>query len=243
MERKKIKKWGVIILLIWCLPGIMLFIGIFIDLSKEIATDLTRDGDVKALISECKFAATSHDFEKAFDNLEKLKTVIKYYEDDDQYKETYDFVFKEEAMYLCAKNDEDSHNRLTFLLTSIPVKGKALPEGTPYNNSTWHEVTDGLIEHKDYRDYVVGFNQKCDYIIDLAIANHKYNIVEYVFPLYKPVPEPLKLPKEIADVDSINKNYVLYKISYSNSDRENARNKINKAIKEGAFPGITKEIK
>ena len=241
MEKRKILKWSLAILLICCLPGIIIFIGISVDLVKEIVTDLTKDEHTKKIIMECKSAASSHDFETAFEKLEEMKATNKYYEEDDQYRETYDFIFKEEVMYLCANNDKNSYNRLSYLLTSIPVKGKALPQGTEYNNS-WHEVTEGIDEHEEYREYAVSFNQKCDYIIDLAISNRNFEIIRYIFPLYKLVPDPLKQPKEIADTDSINKKYVLYRISYSDSDKENARMRINKAIKDGYFPGIKKGL-
>ena len=97
---------------------------------------------------------------------------------------------------------------------------------------------DGYEEHEKYILYVRRFNQKCNTLIDLAIANHNYNLVNKVFPLYKSVPNELDQGLSVSDGKREKQ-----RISYSDEDKEKAKKKINVAVKNGIFPNITTEIK
>lgn len=187
------------------------------------------------LAAESKSASMSYDFNKAHERLIQLESLSKNSDEGKEiYNEAFDYVFNAEAIFLCAKGDDESINRLVFLLASIPVVGVALPEGFTYNSN----VGSVFREHEKYIEYTNRFNQKCDALIDLAIANHNISIAERIIPLFKLTTEPLRgLEKDTAD------KYVEHKIVYINNAKDNAIRKVNKAIKEGVFPKTTKEIK
>jgi len=188
------------------------------------------------LAAESKTAAMSYDFNKAHEILIKLETMTKNsYEGKSIYNEAFDYVFNAEAMYLCAKGDNESLGRLVFLLSSIPIEGVGITEGTEYEAKY---LVDGYEEHEKYILYVRRFNQKCNTLIDLAIANHNYNLVNKVFPLYKSVPNELDQGLSVSDGKREKQ-----RISYSDEDKEKAKKKINVAVKNGIFPNITTEIK
>lgn len=199
---------------------------------------IRKMGDISI---ESKSASMSYDFNKAHEKLIELKSKIKDLDypskGEELYHETFNYIFNAEAMYLCAKGDNESIDRLVFLLASIPIEGLAVPEGTEYES--WVNVK-GSDNHERYINFSRSFNQKCDILIDLAISNHNYRIIERIIPLYKLVPDELK------DSEVINKEkgvYVKHKVKYNNNNQEVAKKKVNKAIKEGVFLNITDEIK
>jgi hypothetical protein len=92
-------------------------------------------------------------------------------------------------------------------------------------------------EHQQYINSTNSFNQKCDKLVDLGIAHHNYAIISRVLPLYKNVPEVL------SDKYGGDGWGVIHKISFSDISKQNAKKKVNKAIKDGVFPNITIEVR
>ncbi len=195
-------------------------------------------------------AARAYDFEAAHQILDKMTNETPPLNDYDKKRwearndEAFDYVFNAEAMYLCAKGDKESLDRLVFLLSSIPVKGVSLPEGTEYTSP--FSLDDDVFDmHQVYIAYAIKFNQKCDVLVDLAIAHRCYYLIECIIPLYKPITEPLKESEEIGMVEQygiVSTKYKTHRLHYNYKMREEAVEKVNKAIKGGAFPNVTKEI-
>lgn len=223
--------------LFFCVLFFIIGFGIYDERSDE-----RNDKEMIEIANKCKADALARDFVAAQEKLNVLANDrdgsenaeingINYYKiKEKRYNETFDYVFNAEAMYLCAKGDKESIDRITFLLSSIPVKGVAIPEGTPYQYEFDFDY-DTKELHKDYIKYASSFNQKCSALIDLAISNNNSLLIRKVIPLFKDVPEELK---------SHDKRHPL---EYSNSSKKNAILKINKAIKDGVFPNVTQEIK
>lgn len=221
----------------FCVLFFIIGVGIYDERSDE-----RNDKEMIEIANECKADALACDFVSAHKRLNVLASDrdgandiesngINYYKiKEKRYNEAFDYVFNAEAMFLCAKGDKESIDRITFLLSSIPVKGVAIPEGTPYEyeDDFDHETKD---LHRDYIEYASSFNQKCDALIDLAISNNNYLLIKKVIPLFKTVPEQLK------------SHYKRHLLDYSNSSKKNAILKINKAIRDGVFPNVTQEIK
>ena len=94
-------------------------------------------------------------------------------------------------------------------------------------------------------DYVKKFNQKCNTLVDIAIAYQKFALVKNVIPLYKSMPSPvMKFEKDTKASEEKGQTVgIIHTMTYSNSDKENIIRKINKAIDDGVFPDVTKHIK
>jgi hypothetical protein len=117
-----------------------------------------------------KLAILASDAEKVPSDYSHREFKIKRYED------TFNYVFNEEALYLCSIGDNASIDRLTFLLASIPIKGVAITEGTEYKYESDFEIS-VREEHQQYINSTNSFNQKCDKLVDLGIAHHNYAII------------------------------------------------------------------
>lgn len=198
-------------------------------------------------------AARAYDFEAAHQMLDELHEeyvesgTLSWANKDKKkkYDDAFDYVFNAEAMYLCAKGDKESLDRIIFLLSNIPVEGAAIPEGTQYKETD--ELFSQRDDHELYINYATRHNQKCNTLIDLAIANHLYPLAERVLPLLKDVPEPIKgreddfdeetrLYKENHGKRTFSGIYKTQVITYSRIDRERAKEKVQNAIEEGVFP-------
>lgn len=214
---------------------VLFLIGVYTEYEK--GSDERNEKEMIEIANRCKADALACDFVSAHEKLNTLASdrdgANKYnYQriKEKRYNEVFDYVFNAEAMFLCAKGNKESIDRITFLLSSIPVRGVAIPEGTLYKYD-WDFDDDTQDLHKDYIEYASSFNQKCDALIDLAISNNNYLLIRKVIPLFKTVPEQLK---------THDKEHLL---EYSNSSKKNAILKINKAIRDGVFPNVTQEIK
>lgn len=216
-------------------------IGIYYEKSDE-----RNEKEMIEIANKCKSDALSYNFVSAHEKLNILAndrdaSIDLYIDGVDYYKikkkryeETEDYVFNAEAMYLCSKGDKESIDRITFLLSSIPVKGIAIPEGTEYEYET--EFIGEIGEnHSDYINYVTAFNQKCETLIDLAISNRCFSLVEKVLPLIKSVPD---IPSTVYK----NGKNIRHKLTYNDNTKKQAILKVNKAIRESVFPGVNKEI-
>lgn len=206
-------------------------------------------------------AARAYDFEAAHRILDQLHNEclsdnLSFYEDEkkEKYDEAFDYVFNVEVKYLCAQGDEESMKRIKFLMSDIPVDGIAIPEGTRY---IYSKVWEKKKSHDRYIKYATRINKKCDNLIDLAIANHNYSLVESILPFYKSIPEALKESKR--DKQAERDNYEKWKkkgihltvidpiyientMYYSDADKKTAIGRINKAIDDGVFPNVTQHI-
>lgn len=206
--------------------------------------DEQQDEKMREIANECKSAAMEYDFITSHKLLTQLNTdalsSTDYYVKErkrKRYEEAFDFVFNTEAMYLCSKGDRESMDRLVFLLASIPEKGIQIPEGTEYYQEPNfdHNVRE---EHQDYINYATKYNQKCDALIDLAITNKNFLLVERVIPLFKPIAEPLEDLEEGHDG-----KFKKHVVRYNQSMKKHAITKVNKAIRDGIFPSVNNEIK
>ena len=217
---------GILCISIFCF--FMAFIGYWY-------SDMHQDKKMIDVANQCKADAMKYDFVSAHENLIILENDYTVYKGDERdelkeikkkrFDDTFNYVLNAELMYLCSKGDKESIDRITFLLSGIPIKSVAISEGEEFD-----DIDEKIIEeHNSHVDFVSSFNQKCSMLIDMAIAHHNYAIVENVFPLFKPVPQKIRMFHSV-------------KVQYSNSDSERAKEKINKAIKSNVFPLVTKEL-
>lgn len=196
-------------------------------------------------------AVRAYDFAEAHKMLDKLHEEAlssDFDEEKDKYEVAASYIFNAEAKFLCAKGDKESMNRIIFLLSDFPSDGVPIPEGTKYTNDGdlfyRHE------KHEEYIRFASRLNQNCNSLIDLAIANHNWELAEKTLPFYKMVPDPIKEKQDDEEAEKKWKKEVggtkwIYKehtMTYSNIDKLRAIEKLNKAIDDGVFPNVTKHI-
>lgn len=223
---------------------VVLIIGLMAWMHYYTHKESYDEENMADIAAECRSLAMKKDFIAAHEKLnilasdaEKIPSDYSHVEIKKmRYEDTFNYVFNAEAMHLCAIGDKSSIDRLIFLLSSIPVKGIPISEGTEYDGK-WDFDLSTREAHQQYVDYANSFNLRCDVLVDLGIAHHNYSIISSVLPLYK------KVPGNLSDKSGSNGKSVSQKLLYSESSKHNAVNKINKAIKEGVFPSIANIIK
>lgn len=151
-------------------------------------------------------ALRANDFEAAHEFLEGMRGKSGY-------EKAYDEVFNAEALYLCAIGDKTSLDRIVFLLSSVPIEGTPVPEGTSFKSK--YDVRDMSDGHSQYIHSVTKYNQKCNMLIDLAISKNNHALAERIMPLYKAVPIALDNVSDSVRV-----------MQYTWADRDRAKEKV-----------------
>lgn len=229
------------------------FLFFFLIVGIGVLSERRNADDSKHNYSSYQEAARAHDFEAAHKMLDKMlenyhnfevtpysdswfssnkrhrKELAKKEEMLKAYQEGVDYVFDAEALYLCSIGDKASLDRLSYLISETRIEGNPITNGT-----TFHLYDLGYNDREDHKKYISSasaYNTKCDKLIDLAITNHNLDLINRVIQLYKPIPDQLTTGI---------KEQIMH---YSHNDKENAVDKVNKAIDNGAFPNITEHIK
>ena len=114
-------------------------------------------------------ACRHQDFVAAYDWIEKNNG-----SDDDK-----DYVFNAEMLYLTSLGTEEASNRIVYLLAEYQIPGTPVKWGVEYHNGKQRE---------DAEKYVAGlakFNQRCDNVIDMAIAQGNESLARKIVGFYK----------------------------------------------------------
>ena len=91
-----------------------------------------------------------------------------------------DKVFQVEVLSLISLNTEEATNRIVYLLTSFQILGTRVQECKEYDDKAG--------TYKDAKQYVEGvkrINQRCNYVLDMAIAHNNKQLANKIIPLYK----------------------------------------------------------
>lgn len=175
----------------------------------NLKSDLKEKYKTEEVVSYDNYqdALRANDFEAAHELLEEMRGKP-------DYEKAYDEVFNAEALYLCANGDKSSLDRVVFLLSSVPIEGTPVPEGTAFKDRyDMRKMEDG---HNLYIRSVTKYNQKCNMLIDLAISKHNEGLAERIMPLFKAVPMSLE-----------NVSDSVQTMQYSWADRDRAKEKMN----------------
>ncbi len=103
-------------------------------------------------------------------------TSLKY---EKQFQSAEDYVFKQEMMFLVSNGDEQSSDKILYLLTELQVLGEPLNEGL--NN--YYDAES--LPQRLYSQYIKRFNNHCDQILDLAISQNNEYLAKKVLGMYK----------------------------------------------------------
>lgn len=96
-----------------------------------------------------------------------------------QFQSAEDYVFKQEMMYLMSNGDEQSSDKILYLLTELQVLGEPLNEGM----NDYYDAD--CLPQRLYSQYVKRFNSHCDQILDLAISQNNEYLAKKVLGMYK----------------------------------------------------------
>ena len=190
---------------------IILMATLFLLPSCNLKSDLKEKykSEEKVSYDNYQDALRANDFEAAHKFLEKMRGKPGY-------EKAYDEVFNAEALYLCANGDKSSLDRVVFLLSSVPVEGTPVLEGTAFKDR--YDMRKMEDEHNLYIRSVTKYNQKCSMLIDLAISKHNEGLAERIMPLFKAVPMSLE-----------NVSDSVQTMQYSWVDRDRAKEKYEKS--------------
>lgn len=114
-------------------------------------------------------ACRHQDFVAAYDWIEKNNG-----NDDDK-----DYVFNAEMLYLTSLGTEEAANRIVYLLAEYQIPGTPIQFRREYYNGK---------QRDDAEKYFVGlakFNQRCDNVIDMAIAQGNKSLAKKIVGFYK----------------------------------------------------------
>ena len=190
---------------------IILMATIFVLPSCNLKSDLKEKykSEEKVSYDNYQDALRANDFQAAHEFLEDMQGTK-------DYEKAYDEVFNAEALFLCANGDKTSLDRIIFLLSSVPIEGTPVPEGTVFKSR--YDVRDMADGHNRYIHSVTKYNQKCSMLIDLAISKHNESLAECIMPLFKAVPMSLE-----------NVSDSVQTMQYSWADRDRAKEKYEKS--------------
>ena len=157
-------------------------------------------------------ACRAGDFEAAY----------KIIEITDGTEEDKDYVFNAEMLYLASQNTEDASNRILYLLAEYHIPGTPTAPNGEYN---FDKAYDGA---KKYVEGISRYNNRCNSVLDMAIALKNEKLANGV----------INLMKQNVDVEEDNGTLHLFKVSskgVNNNDIDIAKKKLEEAIKEGKF--------
>ena len=105
------------------------------------------------------------------------------------YQATASYIFAKEVVAIYDRNKVDNAQKVINLLIAIPVDGIPLAEGE-YGSGMFYNNDAAIssptaIDHVDYQSWVQIFNNCCDKIFDLALANNDLELANKACKLYK----------------------------------------------------------
>ena len=172
-------------------------------------------------------ACRNMDFEAAHKILDKMvaeKTSI--YDDDKDVIEATDYIFNAESLYLVSQNTSEANTRVVYLLSELPIKGKALPEGMEYEDGDNYDDDGG---YTSYMSYVNRFNSKCLSILNTAISVGNQEVAEKVLSMIKEdAGSVTKQPSNEYDDPTTHAHYTM-------ESKAKAKQLYEQAVQEGKF--------
>lgn len=185
-------------------------------------------------------ACRNLDFEAAHKILDKITTKDSWWDGHTPKEDIIaatDYIFNAETLYLTSQNTEEANTRVVYLLSELPIEGRADPEGTKI------ELTDDMSDDGGftaYRSYVNRFNSKCLSILNTAISVGNKEVAEKIIPMIKEDANIVnKMEKKIyghrsngeIDYTDSEESYV----HYTTDSKDKAKRLYEQAVQEGKF--------
>lgn len=181
--KKRLRTWHIIVLIAISLVLILSFIDYY--------EQNTWQEEREAVNSEFLEAVGKGDLTEA---RKLLNLVYEQYNKNNgysrgEYYEYADMLFDAEVRHLMSsgKLNPDS---VIFVLSNIRIDGNAVAEGTMYYSKS--SFKDEVCKNHDrYIESANRYNQKCDKMFGIALANKDYELAERIIAMFKDVPAPL----------------------------------------------------
>ncbi len=148
-------------------------------------------------------------------NKDKYDAMVKNYE------EGMDYVFNAEMLFLASQNTEDASNRILYLLAEYHIPGTPTAPESSYRDDAYDEA-------KKYITGISRFNNRCNSVLDMAIAQGNEKLAKGV----------VKIMKQNVDIEAdsdLIKSLIISKKGVNNTDIDLAKKKLEEATKSGAF--------
>ena len=228
------KKYLVLVAIIGLGVAILCSCGSKSTSSEEEITVTGSDGKVYTNYRE---ACRNGDFDAAYSILEKKREEFEKFKEENEmdrsnlekydamvnnYEDGMNYVFNAEMLYLTSQNTEESSNRILYLLAESEIPGTPTTAGGEYKNDDYENAI-------KYIEGIARFNNRCNSVLDMAIAQKNEKLANGV----------VKLMKQNVDVDKeytfIGSTLSVSSKGVNNTDIDLAKKKLNDAIKSGAF--------
>lgn len=180
------------------------------------------------------------DFEAAHKILDKMTTKNSWWDGRTPEKDIIaatDYIFNAETLYLTSQNTEEANTRVVYLLSELPIEGRADSEGTEIDISDDMSDDGGF---KAYKSYVNRFNSKCLSILNTAISVGNKEVAEKIISMIKDDASTITKKKKgdvyhlsngKDDYNEYNTDYV----HYTTESKDKAKKLYEQAVKEGKF--------
>ena len=146
-------------------------------------------------------------------NQEKYDAMVKNYE------EGMDYVFNAEMLFLASQNTEEASNRILYLLAEYQIPGTPTAPGGVYQDDAYDEA-------KKYIAGISRFNNRCNKVLDMAIAQKNEKLAHNVVKIMK---------QNVVGNDWPNIREIHISSESRNIDIDLAKKKLEEAIKSGVF--------
>lgn len=185
-------------------------------------------------------ACRNLDFEAAHKILDKITTKDSWWDGHTPKEDIIaatDYIFNAETLYLTSQNTEEANNRVVYLLSELPIEGRADPEGTKI------ELNDDMSDDGGftaYRSYVNRFNSKFLSILNTAISVGNKEVAEKIIPMIKEDANIVKkMEKKIYGRRSNGEIHYTESeesyVHYTTDSKDKAKRLYEKAVQEGKF--------
>lgn len=172
-------------------------------------------------------ACRNMDFEAAHKILDKMVAEDKnIFDGDKDVIEATDYIFNAESLYLVSQNTSEANARVIYLLSELPIKGKALPEGMEYNDGDHYDDDGG---YTSYISYTNRYNSKCLSILNTAISVGNQEVAEGIISMIKE--DAGSITKQPSNEYDEPTKYV----HYTTESKDKAKKLYEEAVKEGKF--------
>ena len=155
--------------------------------------------------------------------------------EDKEVIEATDYIFNAESLYLVSQNTSEANTRVVYLLSELPMKGRAMPEGSEISGI---DELDGDGGYTAYISSANRYNSKCLAILNTAISVGNQEVAEKILSMIKDDASSItkkgkKVYGDPADgiYDDEEKSYV----HYTTESKDKAKQLYEQAVQEGKF--------
>ena len=169
-----------------------------------------------------------YQFRQEYLNCRNKQSEAKYYE-------AFDYIYKAEIQFLLSEfSDEECVDKITFILTEIPVEGEKAQAGLCRYWSACRDEKEG----KPLDAYIVWtehYNRLCNTILTLAINRNYPKLAKFAIMQFADNVEVYKGSSDGIEIDGVNVDGNHGYIKYTSSDRDAAKKKYKEALQLGAI--------